>query len=208
MPEMECPFRPTPAARVRALNGANRLSRHSAFPHSIGKSPAQTSGFSSLWWGAHCPLHLSSPSPRGSPARERHWRARCTWHLERFSQKRPRRRNACSSGFHSLSRRPIWRQGGRAEKRDTPDPAHSNPQDRTLGGSAVTGDVTSQAFTVYGANGNDTLKGSLGTDTLDGGEGNDLFLTSAGSVSGGADVYSGGQRQRHGTTAGGPKGSV
>jgi Ca2+-binding RTX toxin-like protein len=62
----------------------------------------------------------------------------------------------------------------------------------SLGGSAVTGDVTNQAVLVYGGVGNDSLKGGLGADTLDGGDGSDLFQTSAGSVSDGADVYVGG----------------
>jgi Ca2+-binding RTX toxin-like protein len=62
----------------------------------------------------------------------------------------------------------------------------------SLGGSAVTGDVTSQNFTVFGGTGNDTLKGGLGADTLDGGDGNDFFQMSAGSISDGGDVYVGG----------------
>jgi Ca2+-binding RTX toxin-like protein len=62
----------------------------------------------------------------------------------------------------------------------------------SLGGSAVTGSVTSLNFIVYGGTGNDTLKGGLGADTLDGGDGNDFFQTSAGSIIDGADVYIGG----------------
>jgi Ca2+-binding RTX toxin-like protein len=62
----------------------------------------------------------------------------------------------------------------------------------SLAGSNPTGDVTNATVFVYGGAGNDTLKGGLGADTLDGGDGNDIFQTSAGSVSDGADVYRGG----------------
>jgi Ca2+-binding RTX toxin-like protein len=61
-----------------------------------------------------------------------------------------------------------------------------------LGGSAVTGDLTTENVSVFGGLGNDTLKGGLGDDTLNGGEGNDTFTTSAGSVDDGSDLYVGG----------------
>jgi Ca2+-binding RTX toxin-like protein len=63
-------------------------------------------------------------------------------------------------------------------------------------GTGTQGDVNaSQALTVFGGVGNDTLKGGLGNDTLNGGEGNDLFQTNASTTavpSDGADVYIGG----------------
>jgi len=63
-------------------------------------------------------------------------------------------------------------------------------------GTGTQGDVNaSQALTVFGGVGNDTLKGGLGNDTLNGGDGNDLFQTNATTAtlaSDGADVYIGG----------------
>jgi Ca2+-binding RTX toxin-like protein len=63
-------------------------------------------------------------------------------------------------------------------------------------GTGTLGDVNaSQALTVFGGVGNDTLKGGLGDDSLNGGEGNDLFQTNATTASvteDGADVYIGG----------------
>jgi Ca2+-binding RTX toxin-like protein len=61
-----------------------------------------------------------------------------------------------------------------------------------LGGSAVTADLVTEAISVFGGLGNDTIKGGLGDDTLNGGEGNDWFTTSAGNVDDGADLYIGG----------------
>jgi Ca2+-binding RTX toxin-like protein len=63
-------------------------------------------------------------------------------------------------------------------------------------GSGTQGDVNaSQALTVFGGVGNDTLKGGLGDDTLNGGDGNDLFQTNATTATvteDGADTYVGG----------------
>jgi len=62
----------------------------------------------------------------------------------------------------------------------------------SLGGSASTGDLVTEAISVFGGLGNDTIKGGLGADTLNGGEGNDWFTTSAGLTPDGADLYIGG----------------
>jgi Ca2+-binding RTX toxin-like protein len=63
-------------------------------------------------------------------------------------------------------------------------------------GTGTQGDVSaSQAITVFGGAGNDTLKGGLGDDTLNGGDGNDVFQTNATTATlseDGADVYIGG----------------
>jgi Ca2+-binding RTX toxin-like protein len=59
-----------------------------------------------------------------------------------------------------------------------------------LGAAVQTRSVQSQALTVFGGPGNDTLKGGLGDDTLDGGDGNDFFTSGAGAD--GADTYRGG----------------
>jgi Ca2+-binding RTX toxin-like protein len=48
------------------------------------------------------------------------------------------------------------------------------------------------AITVNGGDGDDTLTGGDGVDTLSGGEGNDLFKTSVGAVADGNDSYVGG----------------
>jgi Ca2+-binding RTX toxin-like protein len=61
-----------------------------------------------------------------------------------------------------------------------------------LGGSGTTGDVATEAVTVFGGLGNDTLKGGLMDDTLNGGEGNDVFQMSALAVDDGGDIYIGG----------------
>jgi Ca2+-binding RTX toxin-like protein len=61
-----------------------------------------------------------------------------------------------------------------------------------LGGSGTTGDVATEAVTVFGGLGADSLKGGLADDTLNGGDGNDVFQMSALAVDDGGDIYIGG----------------
>ena len=57
-------------------------------------------------------------------------------------------------------------------------------------GNATAGAAFATAVTVYGGDGNDTLRGGTGNDTLDGGAGNDTFTT--GSAIDGDDAMIGG----------------
>jgi len=57
-------------------------------------------------------------------------------------------------------------------------------------GSTATGAAFATAVTVYGGNGNDTLRGGDGDDALDGGDGNDTFQT--GTADDGSETYVGG----------------